>query len=290
MSTAKVVLPDTMPPVAEPDPFDQIIQPVAVPRRTGAATGARGFWRPMLAVLIPLVLVIGGIAGADLWAKASLSEPIRDSIAAALRVPPGDVSVDLGGDLALVQLINGHLESVTVTAAGVEIAGAVGDARIELHGLPVDRSLPAGSVDAQLDFGAEALGGLIAELTGLEPGTVGFADRDVRFDTVLDLGLLGEFPAVVEMRPSAGPATISFAPIALEINGNRVPASDIRSLPVLGEFIAPSISSREYCVADQFPMDLFVSRFAVTDDGAALTLRGTDVVVDETLSRPGLCN
>lgn len=282
----------TMPPVTEPDSFDQLIRPQRArrPAEDAGQPRRRGWVRVMLAVVIPLVVIVGGVAVADFWARGVLADPIRDAVAAGFRVDRGAVSVDLGGDLAIVQLLNGRLQRVTATADGVDVGEASGHLLVSLSGVGTDRSLPVESMEARIELQPDVLAPLVEEITGLRPESVEIVDSDVRVTTVLDLGIVGRFDAAVELRPSAGPGSISFAPTVLELEGQRVPAANIRALPVLGEFIAPLLGSREHCIADQVPMALSVDRFAVTEGGATIVLRGTGVIVDETLARPGLCS
>ncbi|OJX65741.1 MAG: hypothetical protein BGO95_04685 [Micrococcales bacterium 73-13] len=278
--------------MTEPDPFDQLIRPQRARRTAEGAEPSRrrGWVRIMLAVVIPLVVIVGGVAVADLWARAALSDPIRNAVAAGFRLQPSAVSVDLGGDLAIVQLLNGRLQRVTATSDGVELSGAHGRLLVTLSGVGTDRSLPVESMEARIELRPDVLGPIVGEITGLEPSAVAIVGSDVRVTTVLDLGIVGQFDADVELRPSAGPGSISFAPTMLELEGQRVPAANIRALPVLGEFIAPLLGSREHCIADQVPMALSVDRFAVDEHGATVVLRGTGVIVDETLARTGLCS
>jgi len=283
---------ETMPPVSEPSPFEEILRPAAAGRKIERPSGARGtrHWvRVMLSVLIPLVVVVGGVFVADMWARASVAGPIQDSLAAAFQVEPSAVSVDLGGDLALVQLINTRFPIVKATVSGVELGGATGVANVVMTGVSTDRTMAVEAIDATVVIPPDQLTGLVSAISELTPSAITVSDGEVHVATTLDLGIVGEFDVIVDLRPDAGPGSITFTPISLQIDGSTVPASDIRALPVLGEFIAPSIGSREYCVADRLPMALNVDRFRASDAGAVLTLRGVGVIVDETLARPGLC-
>ncbi len=266
MSDVNSLTTDTMTPVSESGSgyasIDDIIRPPSArPRIERPSAG--GPIRIILWVLVPLVVIVLAVMGAELWARATVGGEIRDALAGGFSVEPEAVSVDLGG--------------------------AVGDASVVLTGVPVDRSLPIEGAEATVTVPAGSLGDLISDVTGLTPDRVTIGDGLVNIDTTLDLGIVGKFPVAVALQPSAGPASVTLAPVTLEINGVTVQAADIRALPILGEFIAPSIQSREHCVADRLSSQLQVGRFVGVDGAVALDLHGAAVVVDDTFSRPGLC-
>ncbi len=292
MSDVNSLTTDTMTPVSESGSgyasIDDIIRPPSArPRIERPSAG--GPIRIILWVLVPLVVIVLAVMGAELWARATVGGEIRDALAGGFSVEPEAVSVDLGGDLAIVQFLNGWYPRVTANVHGVDLGGAVGDASVVLTGVPVDRSLPIEGAEATVTVPAGSLGDLISDVTGLTPDRVTIGDGLVNIDTTLDLGIVGKFPVAVALQPSAGPASVTLAPVTLEINGVTVQAADIRALPILGEFIAPSIQSREHCVADRLSSQLQVGRFVGVDGAVALDLHGAAVVVDDTFSRPGLC-
>jgi len=281
-----------MAPVTARGSFDDLIAPTPARSRPSPRKGEGGAGRAIrivLAVLIPLVIVVAAIAGGEIWARAAVGGEIRAALADGFHVEPDAVNVDLGGDLALIQLVNQSFAKVTADVRGADLGDASGDVHVTITGLPLDRSLPVGALGATVTIPQDSIAALVTDTTSLVPESVTIAPGVVTVAATLDLGIVGQFPVSVDLSPSAGPGSISLAPVALEINGTSVPAADIRSLPILGEFIAPMIASREYCIADRIPQGLTVDRLEATDGALVVDLSGTGVVVDETLGRAGVC-
>lgn len=213
---------------------------------------------------------------------------MQGEVAEVFDAAPDDVTVGLGAGLVLPQLAAGRFEAVTAEVRGLGFGEIGADLELRLEGVPVDRSRPIEDVSGALSVPADSLAPLVAEITGFPVETVGTADGRITVGTTLDLGPLGSLPTSIELEPSASSSSIILRPTAILAGGTRVAVDDIRSIPLVGEAVAPLVAGGEFCVADRIPAALALTAFRVDGSELRVEFSGTQVALSDLRTR-GTC-
>jgi len=274
--------------VPETPSIDELIRPTTPSAKRDRASST-DLIRVLLGILIPLVVIIVGLVVAEFVLRANVADGVRNAVAGTFHVDPSGVGVDLGPDLALVQAVNGQFEKVTVSVPGISIGDAAADATIVATGVSLDRSIPVGTIEGTLRVSEDSLAKLVTDSTGFTPTAVTVGDGVITTQTTLDLGIVGSFGASVSVRPGVGPGSVTLDPVTIDLGNGPIPVSDVRSIPVIGAFLAPALTAKEVCLADRLPAELDIERFAVVGDHVELRVGGAGVPLDATLATPGVC-
>ncbi len=239
----------------------------------------------VVGVLVLLLVVAVFVADASLrsYAEERIRAEIRDGLPSGVT---GDLAVDVGGGLFLLQYLRGSLDRVDLAAPDLAVNGVPVGFRAVATGVPVDRSQSIEKMVGTVRLSEDAVNDLVAEsgLTNvpaeirLGNGAVGYASSfrvlgfDLDYDVTAEPRIDGD---TVILTPTD--AELTSVPGGLNIGG------------VLGDNL--SRFAVPLCVAQFLPQGVTLTGLEVTTGRLVATFAATDLVLSEqTLASPGSCS
>ncbi|WP_210508662.1 LmeA family phospholipid-binding protein [Naasia sp. SYSU D00057] len=126
----------------------------------------------VLVVLAVLAVVLGIAARA--WAEGYIAEEVERNLPEGVE---GDVDARLGGVSLVAQYLSGRLDDVRLTSENLEVQGVPVEARVELEGVPVDRSQPVERATGSVRLDERAVQAILTAQG--YPGTAAIADGGI---------------------------------------------------------------------------------------------------------------
>lgn len=188
-------------------------------------------------------------------ARAEATQRVQQEVANRLGIEPSDVTVDLGEAPILPQLERRLIDEATIVVR-----------------LPADRAVP-----------------LIADSIGLDRNSLALGDGTLRLQLEID-AVITKLSLGIGFAVSAADGDLLFAPAEFVLAGNPIPLQDLLKTPVIGDWVAPLVEQRTFCVANLLPASLELADVQVTPKQLELTVTGEDIPLDEAaLSTTGTC-
>jgi len=239
----------------------------------------------VLALLVALVLSV--IYAGDAIARPIAREAVAQKMASALGVSPGDLEVSFASTPLPIQLLDGKVDTVDVTAPDLTLGPITGDAIVHVEQVPLDQSQPVGAmsirltIDQQhLDQLAKAFGGGYVQSLALQAPNV-VASGDV---TVLGVPV----PLGVALTPGAVDGKLAFTPTSVQAAGQTITVDQLAASPVTRQFAQTLSQQQTVCIADHLPAAVKVTSVKVTGRTLVATATGSGAVLSD-LGTKGTC-
>jgi len=232
-------------------PIEVAVLPApARPRRRTALWVVLGALGVLLVVAGVLVwLWVSGrapVPGLDDAVRAEAVSRVQQEVAARLGIEPEDVLVDLGEAPILPQLERRVIDEASMTIS-----------------VPAERAVP-----------------LIAAAAGLDPATLALGEGTVRLQTELD-AVITKIVLGIGFAPSIEAGELRLTPEEFVLGGNPISLDALRDVPVVGEWVAPLLEPRAFCIASSIPAALELAAVEVTPARLELRVEGHDIPLDE---------
>lgn len=234
-----------------------------------------------------VLLVVGVVYAGDAIARPIAQEAVAQKVASALGVSPGDLTVTFASTPLPLQLLDGKVDTVDVSAPDIALGPLTGDAVVHVEQVPLDSSQPVGpmritfAIDQQhLDQLAKALGaGYVQSLALKAPDVVATGSVQV-LGLPVDLG--------VSLAPGAVDGKLAFTPTAVQLAGRTLTIDELKQTSAL-RGVADTLSQQQtVCIADHLPKAVTVTSVRVRGSELVATATGTGAVLS-ALALKGTC-
>ena len=226
--------------------------------------------RVVVAVVVALVVLVGGAFVADGVARGSTEQRIAGDVQAqlpGLGTPP---EVTIGGFPFLTQVLAGRLDDVRLTAPTLVVEGLrLEDVDVRLTG--VSTAVPTTAEHAAMTATAS-----LASIEDVLDAPVDLAIEDGHLVTSVKLLGLLELEAVLVPRPEGRSITVDIESVAVE--GRTISVSD------LPDVVTDQLNRLSIPVG--LPEGMELTAVELTADGALLQAEGDDIVFDEVAVGP----
>jgi hypothetical protein len=234
----------------------------------------------VLVVLVVVVLLLAAVVVAETVGRSLAEDRIESELREQLG-GAGAVEATVEGFPFTTQVLAGSLERVRVTAPDLIVGGTAVDADLVASGVPVSGS---GTVDAMTGTFLLSPDAVRAGLSLPDGGddTLTFGDDSITFETVLDLRIVE--PSIrVALTPQLDGDEVVLRATSLEVLAGGG-SFDVGSL------VDPSRFDQTICAAALLPAAFTLEDLAVSPEGVALDVSGTDVPLSaEALQTTGSC-
>ncbi|MBX3093033.1 MAG: DUF2993 domain-containing protein [Cryobacterium sp.] len=293
--SAERTSPNAVAPAAKTDADAQKQKPPLGER----AVTFRVIWVVALSFVLSWSLLIVGAIVMENLGRDRVALFVADRAQAMLQLDPQHpVAVDIGGAPLILQLVNQHLDSVTVTTEGVTLGELEGDVVLTATGVPFDTTMPFERVFAEVRVDEELVSRIASSVTNATVTSVTLVEPEVLLGTTITIPGLVIFGITITpelvfdvgigLEPFVADGSIAFTPTSFEVNGNKLSAEAFadayrnaaQSLMQVGAI----------CVADQLPAVLALESVAVSGTQLVIGL-GADGAIfsNETLAIKGTC-
>lgn len=259
----------------------------------------RVIWVLALATVLSWSLLIVGAIVLENLGRDRVALFVADRAQAMLQLDPQHpVAVDIGGAPLILQLMNQHLDRVTVTTEDVTLGELEGDVVLTATGVPFDTTQPFERVFAEVRVDEELVGRIASSVTNATVTSVTLVEPEVLLGTTVTIPGLVIFGITITpelvfdvgigLEPFVADGSIAFTPTSFEVNGNKLSAEAFadayrnaaQSLMQVGAI----------CVADQLPAALKLESVAVVGTQLVIGLGADDAIFsNETLATKGEC-
>jgi len=244
-------------------------------------------WRWIIGILVILLIAAGGLFVGEWLARDVTTKTIKGALASQFDVPPDqEVDVQLQG-LVLLQLMQGTLDDVTVSADDVTLGGVTGDVSVHATGVSVRGEGAARSGTASIALDATQLQGLLATVQGFPADSLGLDGTDVT--VTLPLQVLGaSFPVGIALEAGAADGDLVLTPSSFRLGEAEVSADALRDR--LGGVADRALGDWSVCVAQHVPAGMTLTDVTVRDDELVATFDVDGAILeDPQLQQRGSC-
>ena len=243
-------------------------------------------WPWVVALVVVLVLVVAFVV-ADAAGRAYARQQVAEKMASALGVPASSLTVTLAATPLPIQLLDGRIDSVDVSATSVSFGPLTGALTVRASDVPLDQSAPTRNLDieyaidrAHLQELAATFAGGVIQTVELKPPAV------VAGGSVKVLGF--DVPLGVSLTPSAVHGELALTPSGVTLGGQDYTAAQLRT--ALGSAAAPLLAQQTFCIASYLPRALTVDSVDVTARALVVRVGGDGIVLGGSdLSTKGAC-
>lgn len=259
----------------------------------------RVIWVVVLSFVLSWGLLVVGAVIMENLGRDRVALFVADRAQAMLQLEPEHpVAVDIGGAPLILQLMNQHLDRVTVTTEDVTLGELEGDVVLTATGVPFDTTMPFERVFAEVRVDEELVSRIASSVTNATVTSVTLVEPEVLLGTTVTIPGLVIFGITITpelvfdvgigLEPFVADGSIAFTPTSFEVNGNKLSAeafadayrSAAQSLMQVGAI----------CVADQLPAALKLESVAVAGTQLVIGLGADDAIFsNETLATKGEC-
>lgn len=245
--------------------------------------------RTVVVVIGVLVVLVGLVIAADIFARQQVADFVEEKVRSALKVEADEpVAVEVGGVSVLAQLATGSLDDLRVDVESVAIGELTGGVSLRANGVPTDASNAVEQVDIELRVDEGGIQSLASTLSDSQIDSVQLVDGEIRFGT--ELSIFGvSFTVGLGVEPVADGGEITFTPTSVELGGTRSSAELL--VETFGRPAEQLLQPRSLCAAEWLPPSLEVGSVEVLDDILVVTFGANDLRFDEaSLSTVGSCD
>ncbi|MFT4122834.1 MAG: DUF2993 domain-containing protein [Microbacteriaceae bacterium] len=236
----------------------------------------RRLLRPLAALIVLLVVAVAAI---ELGGRQALAGLAAGELATALDTDADDVSVEVGGGSLVAQLLGGSLTEVSVTADDARLGDVTGALAATATGVPLDSSRASEGLDATLTLAPATLESLVRQLSAFADATVSLGEGTATVTTSASLLGVGVDVAVT-FTVEAEDGAIALTPAAVSVGGASLDLDALRS-SAYATLLDTVAAAQSLCVAEQLPASLALREVAVSADGVAVRVTGSNVVLAE---------
>ncbi|MFV0320362.1 MAG: DUF2993 domain-containing protein [Microbacterium sp.] len=252
---------------------------------TGRRERHPGRW--IIAVVVLLVLLgIAAVAG-EWLAREVTTNTIRNAVSSQLGVADSeDIEVEVPG-VILLQLAQGRLDEVTLTAGDATFDQVSGDVRVHATDVATRGEQTMGSAEATIELDTAQLRSLLSTVEGFPADSATIEAPGVRMTYTLQaLGV--EMPVGAVLAPSAADGHLVLSPSAFVLGDAEITADNLRGR--FGALADALLEDWSVCIADQLPAGVTLTAVDVT--GTALVAHADidgRIGVDPQLRAKGTC-
>jgi hypothetical protein len=254
--------------------------------QTGSVRRRHRRW-PWVLLIMLVLLVLGVIYAGDAIARPIAQELVAQKMASALGVEPGDLHVTFASTPLPLQLLDGRVDTVDVTAKDLSLGPITADTTVHAEKVPLDQSQPTGALrvtvavdQAHLDQVAKALGGGYVQSVALKAPDVVASGSVTVFGIPVPLG--------VSLTPGAVDGRLAFTPTAVQAVGQTLTIDQLRENPQLRGVADTLAQQQTICIADHLPKAVTVTSVKVVGARLVATATGDGAVLSE-LGVKGSC-
>ena len=254
--------------------------PVRIPRRRRRA------W-PWVVLALLIALVVSVIYAGDAIARPIAQEAVAQKVASALGVAPGDLEVSFASTPLPLQLLDGKVDTVDVTAPDAALGPVTGDLHLHAEAVPLDTAKPIGPLTVTVTIDAQHLDQLAKAFGGGFVQSIALAAPDATATgqvSVLGVGI----PLGITLRPGAAQGRLAFTPTAFQVAGQTLTVDQLRANRQLRGFADQLAQQQTVCIADHLPHAVTLRSVAVVGQTIVATATGDGAVLSE-LGDKGTC-
>lgn len=238
--------------------------------------------------MLLVLLIVGVVFAGDAVARPIAQEAVAQKMASALGVAPSDLKVSFAATPLPIQLLDGKVDTVDVSAPNLTLGPITGDATVHVEQVPLDTSKPVGDMRITLTVDQQRIGNLA---TKFDSGGI-LQTLDLQAPNVVANGqirVLGApVPIGISMTPGAVDGKLAFAPAAVRIGDQTITVEQLHQFPPLRQFADELGSQQTVCIADHLPAAVKVTSVKVVGQDLVATATGSGAVLSQ-LGTKGTC-
>jgi hypothetical protein len=242
---------------------------------------------PWVLLIVLVLLVVGVIYAGDAIARPLAEEAVKQKVASSLAVQPADLDVTFAATPLPIQLLDGRVDTVDVTAKDVALGPITAGLTLHADAVPLDTSQATKAVSvvvtvdqAHADQLAKAFGGGYIQSVTLKAPDVTATGSVTVFGASVPLG--------VSLTPGAVDGKLAFTPTAVQALGQTLTLDQLKQNPQLRSLADRLGAQQTVCIADHLPKAVTVTSVKVVGSTLVATATGDGAVLSE-LGTKGTC-
>jgi hypothetical protein len=242
---------------------------------------------PWVLLIALVVLALAVVFGGDAIARPLGAQFVAQRIGGALGVDPDELDVSFAATPLPIQLLDGRIDSVDVTAPQLSLGPVTADVTVHAEGIPLDQDAATDRLRIRVAIDQDHVeqlartfaGGYVQSATLKKPDVLA-TGRITVLGVPLDLG--------VGLKPGAVDGRLAFTPTSVRIAGQTLTAEQLRSNPATRGIADALLKRQTVCIADHLPKAVTVTRVEVSGEDLVATATGDGAVLGD-LGTKGSC-
>lgn len=247
----------------------------------------------MVIAVVTVLGVLGASVGADAVTRAEMASIAQVEIAHGLSGPQGTVDPDhveaeVHGTSAILQLLLGTIEHISVRVPDVVVGEATAELHAEMYDVPTNQVQPVGRMYAYLQFDEAAVEALAQQFISTPVTSVDLEPPYVQVSTTVRTVAGEELQVSIDIDPNVRNGEIVLVPASFRLEGVHLDPEQFQR----ATGIDPSsfLDTGGFCVESSIPESMTVDDFRVSNGVVVIVLGAEQLTVFELGGPHGYCS